>query len=63
MKLDDLQKLLMRCRQDFGNVEVHFLTDEDTESVECAEFDGDKIILGDLTRAQDNWANSEESDL
>ena len=61
MKISDLCKLLIRCQNEWGDIEVHLmdLNDEGSESVESAEFDGEKIILGDLTRAQDNAINAD----
>lgn len=61
MKISELQKQLASCLTKWGDVDVHLmdLHDEGSESIHSLEFDGDKVILGDLTRAQDNHSNSD----
>jgi len=62
MKISELQKQLIACISKWGDREVKFLdlsSEEKFESVESIEFNGKEIILGDLTRAQDNAANAE----
>jgi len=61
VKTEDLMKLLIRCRNEYGNVEVYLQDDEHNETpekIEGAEFDGKKLLLTDLTRTQDNYMNS-----